>query len=69
MHNKHKKLINSIKIISFNKNGNYDKELYNLPKSLEKLYLPVKYNKKIVNLSPSCVIIIVIQQNFCTKFF
>jgi len=36
-------LQNSIKIISFNVNSKYNKELNNLPHFLEKLYLPIEY--------------------------
>ena len=50
-------LPNSIKIISFDSDSSYDKELNNLPKSLEKLYLPEKYDKEIKNINPSCQII------------
>ena len=50
-------LPNSIKILSFNKNSDYDKELNNLPKSLEKLLLPKEYCKEIKNINPRCIII------------
>lgn len=38
------------------KNKSYNKELNNLPKFLEKLYLPKEYNKEIKNLNSLCVI-------------
>ena len=49
-------LPNSIKIISFEKDSEYNRKLDNLPKSLSKLYLPEKYNKKIMNINEKCVI-------------
>ena len=50
-------LPSSIKILSFGGESEYNKDLNNLPQSLEKLYLPKKYNKKILNLNPKCEII------------
>ena len=53
-------LPNSIRILSFDYDSDYDseynKELNNLPKSLEKLYLPKKYNMEIKNINPKCII-------------
>ena len=49
-------LPNSIKILSFDKESEYKKELNNLPKSLSKLYLPEKYDKEIKNINPTCMI-------------
>jgi hypothetical protein len=49
-------LPNSIKMISFDKDSEYNKELNNLPKSLLELYLPKKYDKKIMNINEECVI-------------
>ena len=49
-------LPNSIKTISFDKESYYNRDLNNLPKSLLKLYLPEKYDKKIINVSKECVI-------------
>ena len=46
---------NSIKKISYDPGSNYNKELNNLPKSLEKLYLPKNYNKEIKNINPKCI--------------
>ena len=51
-------LPNSIKIISFHPNSEYDKELNNLPYFLEKLYLPINYDKKIKNINSQCVVMI-----------
>jgi len=51
-------LLNSIKIISFNVNSKYDKELNNLPNFLEKLYLPIGYNKEIKNINYQCIVMI-----------
>jgi hypothetical protein len=50
-------LPNSIKIIKFNKNSYYNKELNNLPIQLEILELPVRYNLKIKNIYPNCKIV------------
>ena len=50
-------LPSSIKILSFDNNSYYNKDLNNLPQSLEKLYLPEIYNKEIYNLNPNCQII------------
>jgi len=50
-------LPNSIKIISINWFSKYDKELNNLPNFLEKLHLPIGYNKKIKNINHICVIV------------
>ena len=41
---------NLIKIIKFNKNSKYDKELNNFPNSIETLKLPEKYSLKIKNI-------------------
>ena len=40
----------SIKKIKFYYDGIYDKELNNLPKNIEEIYLTSKYNKKIHNV-------------------
>ena len=54
-------LPSSIKILSFDNNSirdrYYKNDLNNLPQSLEKLYLPERYNKEIFNLNPNCQII------------
>jgi hypothetical protein len=50
-------LPSSIKIILFDSYSFYYKELNNLPKSLEKLYLPEKYDREIKNINPNCQII------------
>jgi len=47
-------LQNSIKIISFDPNSYFDKELNNLPHFLEKIFLPIKYNKEIKNINSQC---------------
>lgn len=49
-------LPSSIKIISFGNKSNYKKKLNNLPKSLEKLILPPKYNNVIKNVNSNCII-------------
>ena len=51
-------LPNSIKIISFNENSKYNQPLTNLPHFLEKLYLPIEYNKEIKNINPKCIVMI-----------
>jgi len=51
-------LPNSIKIISINQFSKYNKELNNLPHFLEKLYLPIEYNKVIKSVNFQCVILI-----------
>ena len=50
-------LPNSIKIIRFDKNSIYNKELNNLPKQLEILELPQYYDKKLTNINHNCKII------------
>ncbi len=50
-------LPNSIKIISFVPHSKYDKELNNLPYFLEKLYLPIEYNKVIKGINSQCIVI------------
>ena len=52
-------LPNSIKIIRFNEESYYKKELTNLPKQLEILYLPKKYNIDLTNINSDCKIIII----------
>jgi len=47
----------SIKKITFNKFGKYNKELNCLPKFLECLQLPKNYNKKLLNISDNLKII------------
>jgi hypothetical protein len=56
-------------VLEYNSSGDYyiigssedliqwNKDLNNLPRSLEKLYLPKKYDKEIFNLNPNCQII------------
>jgi len=51
-------LPNSIKIISFYEKSKYDIELNNLPHFLEKLYLPIEYNKVIKDVNSQCVVMI-----------
>ena len=51
-------LPNSIKIIRFDIDSNYNLELNNLPKSLEILELQKEYNQEIKNLSTNCKIIL-----------
>jgi len=46
------------KIISFNAESKYNKELNNSPNFLEKLYLPINYNKEIKNINSKCIVII-----------
>ena len=51
-------LPNSIKIISFVPDSEYNEELNNLPHFLEKIYLPIKYNKVIKGVNSQCVVMI-----------
>jgi len=49
-------LPNSVKVISFDEHCIYDKELNNLPYFLEKIHLPLGYNKEIKNINSNCKI-------------
>ena len=51
-------IIITIKIISFNPDNKYNKELNNLPHFLEKLYLPIGYNKVVKGVNSQCVVMI-----------
>ena len=54
-------LHNSIKIISINRFSKYNKELSNLPNFLEKLYLPIKYNKVINGVNYQCIAMTILE--------
>jgi len=51
-------LPNSIKIISIDRFSKYNQPLTNLPHFLEKLYLPIGYNKVIKCVNSQCVVMI-----------